>query len=49
VYPYKQQPLQKVKDSNIDEDKPHLEELCEKCKQLGYNCRFLWSYSGETG
>jgi hypothetical protein len=41
VYPYKQVPLQKVQDSAIDANKPHPQELCEKCQQLGYSCRRL--------
>lgn len=40
VYPYKQMPLEKTDDDDkIDDTKPHPEELCEKCRQLGYNCR----------
>ena len=42
-YPYKQQPLEKQEDVNIDQKKPHLENLCEKCMLLGYNCKVLYS------
>ncbi|XP_031549462.1 zinc finger CCHC domain-containing protein 24-like [Actinia tenebrosa] len=42
VYPYKQRPLER-KDSDdedfIDESKPHLQHLCEKCIRLGHSCR----------
>lgn len=26
-------------DDDYDSGKPHLSHLCEKCKQLGRNCR----------
>jgi hypothetical protein len=40
VYPYKQVPLEQTDDDDkIDDSKPHPAELCEKCRQLGYNCR----------
>ncbi|KAL5254230.1 hypothetical protein ACHWQZ_G013865 [Mnemiopsis leidyi] len=35
VYPYSQRPLRKQPGKN---QKKHLEELCEKCKELGYSC-----------
>jgi hypothetical protein len=40
VYPYKQKPLDKKDgEEKVDLNKPHLEELCGKCKQLGYCCK----------
>ena len=40
VYPYKQKELEKPDgDEKIDTKKPHLQELCSKCKELGYCCR----------
>ena len=43
VYPYDLQPLERIQDKDaekIDRNKHHPTELCGKCKQLGYNCRF---------
>ncbi|KAG2445060.1 hypothetical protein HYH02_008928 [Chlamydomonas schloesseri] len=33
-----QAPLEKVEDPRIDMEKPHPQELCEMCQQLGYPC-----------
>ena len=30
------------------EQKPHMEELCEKCKELGHSCRSQPSYDEES-
>lgn len=37
-YPFMQRPLEKSEEE-VDPLKPHLQELCEKCRALGYNCR----------
>ena len=29
----------KFRGDTRDSEKPHLQHLCEKCKELGYNCR----------
>jgi hypothetical protein len=39
VYPFKQRRLEKAEDADkIDRTKRHPQELCEKCRQLGYSC-----------
>ena len=40
VYPYSQKKLEK--GDGDDNGKPHLSDLCEKCKTLGGNCRQRW-------
>ncbi|XP_064404552.1 zinc finger CCHC domain-containing protein 24-like [Halichondria panicea] len=44
VYPFHQRPLDKPgsDDENYDSGAPHRSDLCEKCKQLGRNCRGGW-------
>ncbi|XP_057215182.1 zinc finger CCHC domain-containing protein 24-like [Triplophysa rosa] len=40
VYPYKQCPLEKPDGLDVsDQSKEHPQNLCEKCKMLGYYCR----------
>ncbi|ELT96201.1 hypothetical protein CAPTEDRAFT_101542, partial [Capitella teleta] len=40
VYPHKQTPLQKPDGLDVsDENIPHPQHLCEKCKKLGSYCR----------
>eukprot|EP00794_Sanderia_malayensis_P007606 gene7606-8446_t len=45
VYPYAQKKLQPNPYDSDDDDerydsrKPHREDLCEKCKKIGRNCR----------
>jgi len=42
VYPHKQRPLEKPDGLDVsDQSKVHPQELCEKCKTLGYYCRRL--------
>lgn len=49
VYPYAQKPLEPRIKSDSDDDerydsgKPHRQDLCEKCKKLGRNCRNSWN------
>ncbi|KAG2430845.1 hypothetical protein HXX76_009819 [Chlamydomonas incerta] len=40
VYPYSQEPLEKLEDDDriIDPNKPHPQELCQMCQELGYPC-----------
>ncbi|KAJ8679959.1 hypothetical protein QAD02_015746 [Eretmocerus hayati] len=43
IYPYKQERLKKPEekdseDDQIDRNKPHPMDLCEKCNRLGYYC-----------
>lgn len=40
VYPHKQRPLDKPDGLDVsDQTKEHPQDLCEKCKGLGYYCR----------
>lgn len=40
VYPHKQRPLEKPDGLDVsDQSKVHPQNLCEKCKMLGYYCR----------
>lgn len=40
VYPHKQRSLEKPDGLDVsDQSKVHPQQLCEKCKQLGYYCR----------
>ncbi|XP_011503020.1 PREDICTED: zinc finger CCHC domain-containing protein 24-like [Ceratosolen solmsi marchali] len=40
VYPHKQRPLEKPDGLDVsDQSKVHPQQLCEKCKSLGYYCR----------
>lgn len=40
VYPHKQRPLDKPDGLDVsDQTKEHPQDLCEKCKALGYYCR----------
>ncbi|CAL9699301.1 unnamed protein product [Knipowitschia caucasica] len=39
VYAHTQRPLEMRDGFNQDLNKPHPQELCEKCKRLGYSCR----------
>lgn len=39
VYPFRRTPPEKPEDAKIDLNRPHPEELCEKCQALGYSCR----------
>ncbi|XP_001601055.1 zinc finger CCHC domain-containing protein 24 isoform X3 [Nasonia vitripennis] len=40
VYPHKQRPLEKPDGLDVsDQSKVHPQQLCEKCKTLGYYCR----------
>ena len=47
-FPHPQKPLRKSRDEaqRIDPEKPHPQELCEKCQQLGYYCRNARGGSG---
>ena len=40
VYPYHQRDLEKPAEEDYERDlnKPHIQEMCEKCKQLGRDC-----------
>ena len=44
-FTHKQRPLQGRRrdddewEVDYDSGEPHMSDLCEKCKQLGYNCR----------
>jgi len=42
VYPYSQRALEKSKGQK-DNGRPHRSDLCEKCKEVGGNCRNYWS------
>jgi hypothetical protein len=47
IIPYKQEPL-KSRDDNNDEDrqrKPHIQSLCEKCRELGRLCTITMELS----
>lgn len=40
VYPHKQRPLEKPDGLDVsDQSKVHPQNLCQKCKELGYYCR----------
>eukprot|EP00731_Ephydatia_muelleri_P020851 Em0013g578a len=43
VYPHHQRRLDRPNleedEDNYDSGKPHLSDLCEKCRRLGRNCR----------
>ncbi|CAG0898292.1 unnamed protein product [Cyprideis torosa] len=42
VYPHKQRPLDKPDGLDVsDQSKVHPQDLCEKCRELGYYCRQL--------
>jgi DNA-directed RNA polymerase subunit RPC12/RpoP len=41
VYPYKQNKLQNVTNSQIKLNRPHIEEYCNKCILLGKNCKYF--------
>ena len=39
VLPYYLNTLKYQEDMTRDHDKPHRQDLCAKCEELGYNCR----------
>ncbi|KAK7791022.1 hypothetical protein R5R35_003011 [Gryllus longicercus] len=49
VYPHKQRPLEKPDGLDVsDQSKVHPQNLCEKCKSLGYYCRRLQKGCDDT-